>query len=121
MKKIFLVIGLVLGLLIGASYLGAFEFLASFNTVYTSGFTEEKFSKILPGMTQNQVKQVLGIPFNSEKYKGNWSNYCVVYSTTKPSSQTIPPFSGDLWWTAAQVCFDKNGKVIGSGYNDFFN
>ncbi len=101
-------------LMFWSAYVGNFESVAQFNTEFTKSFSNEKFEKVKVGMTEKEVKTMLGEPFET---KNNW----LYYSKSKPSNQVFPPFAGDWWWVNALIILDEHGKVKGKALNRFFN
>jgi hypothetical protein len=78
------------------------------NTQYTQGFSDTKFYKVQFGMSESQVKKILGEPF--EIWEPGYT--CWRYSKSD--------WRGDLFgYRSVQVCFDETQKVVGLTDNIF--
>lgn len=87
------------------------------NTEYTKEFSYQKFSKVKEGMKKEQVKQILGDPFEM------WEpgNECWRYSRGARKFKVEPgTLSGIIFdgWISVQVCF-KDNRVIDTPLNKF--
>jgi hypothetical protein len=97
-------------------------------TIYASGFSEQKFSQVRRGMSEAEVLGILGQPLevyeyaSGRKYPSPWS--------LKPSTRTGVEFR---WWSYSKsgrlydsyavraIKFDPSGRVVDidhSYYND---
>jgi outer membrane protein assembly factor BamE (lipoprotein component of BamABCDE complex) len=97
-------------------------------TVYADGFSEERFRKVRPGMSEQEVLSILGRPLEvyenagGRKYRTSWS--------AKPSAVNPVDFR---WWSYSKagrlydsyhvraVRFDRDGRVVDvdqTFYND---
>lgn len=102
-------------------YLFKFNFglnsLEGANTQYALGFSYQKFSDILKGMSKDEVFKILGDPFHVTTYgtyvTDKYYNECFIYSR-----EGLTPYF-PFGWTRVQVCFDKDGQVI-SKYQTVF-
>lgn len=81
------------------------------DTVYASGFSYAKFSKIQVGMSKEQVRQLLGSPFIPFSHDNRTE--CWPYS----QDGRLWPV-GDFAWIFVRVCFE-DGMVAGT-YRDVF-
>ena len=80
------------------------ELVGRLNTVYTQDFSYRRFQQIKPGMTKDQVRNLIGDPFQVT----GPHNLCFWYS--REAKWNLPPFI----FTAVWVCFDPSQKVVGT-------
>ena len=108
-KKIFLALAsfvVFLVLLIATHSLIAPQ-IREADTVYTDGYSHEKFSQIRAGMTKNEVFQLCGEPFYRESENFNdWQ-----YSKTGKLNSKLRYLVGGNY---VRVIFDEDDKVKGT-------
>lgn len=102
------------------------------DTQFTNSFTFEKFDTIKKGMTENDVIEVIGQPFERNIYGS--ATYEVVHDRNSVKIPS-PDFMQDCWsysrdgklgdkgdtsWYSYVVCF-KQGQVVSTVINEFFD
>jgi hypothetical protein len=100
--KIFLgVLILLIGLRLYSSSEIHFPLSPYIDTVFADNFSWEKFDKVKEGMTQEQVKSILGEPLDRSNYGiNNPDGICWRYS----KDGKLSPFA-DFSYYLVQVCF----------------
>lgn len=105
-----LIATIVQGILFGESTHFLFPLI---DTKFTKGFSEEKFESIEKGMTKEQVKDILGEPFNVlpkvDDGRG-FSDHFVIYECWS-YSQDNAFLLFDFSWQWYRVCFSEDGLV----------
>lgn len=115
-KIILAILVLLLGLKLYSSLEMHFPFDPYIDTIFANDFSWKKFDKIEVGMTQKEVRDILGEPLNKYNYGSNDPNYiCWRYST----DGKLWPYA-DFSYYLVQTCF-KNGIVESKSINEFYN
>lgn len=76
------------------------------DTVHSKGFTLERFESIKPGMTRQQVEDLIGKPHSSAD--GYFDGEPGCESQTGDGAAWFSDFS----WFDSAVCYDKNDRVV---------
>ncbi len=116
-KAIFISIAVILIVIIVRIYFSSelhFPFNPYIDTIFTKNFTIEKFDKITPKMSQDDVKNILGEPLHRDSNEDSKTD-CWQYST----DGKLYPYA-DFSYYLFQVCFNKN-KVESKNVNEFLN
>ncbi len=116
MKKFLKVLFIIFLILLALIFL--IRQIPEFNTEYTKEFSYQKFSKVEKGMTQYQVRQILGEPFKIwEPGWGCWkySRGAGKFNWIKLGTPGKIIFDGSI---TAQVCF-INDKVVEKDRTEF--
>jgi len=101
---LFLLLGLLLGII---ALLGVFEAITYRGTVFAPGYSEEQFRQVHRGMTQSQVRSLLGPPL--QRYEGYWGYWSTgVFEVWQYSRKR----AGESWWQGREVFFDLKTKRV---------
>lgn len=88
---------------------GYFILYPAIDTRFAPGYSEANFRKVQPGMSKDEVLQLLGQPFNDVAHQA-W-----IYS-----EDGAFPF-WDFAWLARGINFDSEGRVIERSEHIFYN
>lgn len=98
-----------LGAALWAGPEGYFLLYPAIDTRFAPGYSEANFRKVQPGMSKDEVLQLLGQPFNDVAHQA-W-----IYS-----EDGAFPF-WDFAWLARGINFDSEGRVIERSEHIFYN
>jgi len=120
MKRKIKIILTILILLLGLKFYSSSEMHFPLNpyidTIFAKGFSWEKFKKVEIGMSQEEVKTMLGEPLKITDYEGSIPGYvCWKYST----DGKLWPYA-DLSFYLVQICL-TDGAVVSKPVTEFNN
>ncbi len=116
MTLVLVLLFLILGLKLYSSSEMHFPFNPYIDTIFAKNFSWDKFNKVEIGMTQEQVRTILGEPLDKTNHDRNNPSYnCWKYST----DGKLWPYA-DFSYYLTQICF-KEGIVESKPVTEFNN